>query len=227
VKLTLHGERLLVHARTILHHHDEAVANISGAELSGTLRFGCPDDYASAFLPEILRGFAGMHPQVFVEVFCAPTPRLEEQLKAHLLDLALISISDAEDDANVIRREPLVWVGNQSDDAAGKEPLQLALSHPDTLDYRAACAGLESIKRTYRIAYASSNISGLLAVVRSGQAVAVLTSAAVPADLKILQPGPLLPRLPTVGLTVRFDLQRPSSLAVEFSDHLRRLLPGL
>jgi DNA-binding transcriptional LysR family regulator len=227
VVLTLHGERLLGHARTILRHHDAALAEISGTGLSGTLRFGCPDDYAAAFLPDILRSFAGRHPHVFLEVFCAPTPRLEERIKKHELDLALISTTDAADTALVIRREPLVWVGNQHDNAAAAEPLQLALSDPDTLDYRAACEGLDAANRRYRIAYASGSISGLLAVVRSGQAVAVLTQAAVPADLQIFPPGALLPRLPTVCLTVKFDLKRPPVLVAEFADHLQRLLPTL
>ena len=39
VLLTLGGERLLGPARTILRHHDAAAADISGAGLSGTLRF--------------------------------------------------------------------------------------------------------------------------------------------------------------------------------------------
>jgi DNA-binding transcriptional LysR family regulator len=227
VLLTLHGERLLGHARTILRHHDAAMADISGTGLSGTLRFGCPDDYAAAFLPHILRSFAGRHPQVFVEVFCAPTPRLVERLRKHALDLALISTTEADETARVIRREPLVWVGNQHDDAVAREPLQLALSDPDTLDHRAACASLDAARRPYRVAYASGSISGLLAVVRSGQAIAVLTQAAVPGDLQILAPGKLLPCLPAVGLTVKFDLQRPPALAVEFGEHLQRLLPTL
>ena len=227
VQLTVHGERLLGHARTILRHHDEAMADISGAGLSGTLRFGCPDDYAAAFLPHILRSFAGRHPQVFVEVFCAPTPRLEERLRKHALDLALISTTEADGAAFVIRREPLVWVGNQHDDVVLREPLQLALSDPDTQDYRAACESLDKARRPYRIAYASGSISGLLAVVRSGQAVAVLTQAAVPSDLRILAPGTMLPGLPAVGLTVKFDLQRPSVVVAEFGEHLQRLLPTL
>jgi DNA-binding transcriptional LysR family regulator len=227
VVLTLHGERLLGHARTILRHHDAAVADISGEGLSGTLRFGCPDDYAAAFLPQVLRSFAGRHPQVFVEVFCAPTPRLAERLKKHALDLALVSTAAAENTGPVIRREPLVWVGNQHDNAATREPLQLALSDPDTLDHRAACEGLDAAKRRYRIAYASGSISGLLAVVRSGQAIAVLTQSAVPADLQILPTGNLLPRLPAVGLTVKFDLQRPPTLVAEFAEHLRKVLPTL
>lgn len=227
VVLTLHGERLLGHARTILRHHDAAVADISGAGLSGTLRFGCPEDYAAAFLPQILRSFAGRHPQVFVEVFCAPTPRLQERLRTHAVDLALTSTADVDGATPVVRREPLVWVGNQHDRASEREPLQLALSDPDTLDHRAACDRLDAAGRPYRVAYASGSMSGLLAVVRSGQAIAVLTQAAVPADLQILPTGERLPPLPTVGLSVQFDLRRPSALVAEFGEHLQRVLPTL
>ena len=227
VVLTLHGERLLGHARTILRHHDAAVADISGAGLTGTLRFGCPDDYAAAFLPHILRSFAGRHPQVFVEVYCAPTPRLLEQLVKHALDLALISTTDTDGATPVMRREPLVWVGNRHDHAVAREPLQLALSDPDTLDHRAACERLDAARRPYRVAYASGSMSGLLAVVRSGQAIAVLTQAAVPADLQILATGERLPPLPTVGLTVKFDLPRPPPLVAEFAEHLQKIVPTL
>jgi len=227
VALTLHGERLLGHARTILRHHDAAVADISGAGLTGTLRFGCPDDYAAAFLPHILRSFAGRHPQVFVEVFCAPTPRLLERLRKHALDLALISTTDTEGTTPVMRREPLVWVGNRHDDATAQEPLRLALSDPDTLDHRAACEQLDAARRPYRVAYASGSMSGLLAVVRSGQAIAVLTQAAVPPDLQILATGKRLPRLPTVGLIVKFDLSRPPALVAEFAEHLQKIVPTL
>lgn len=226
VVLTLHGERLLGHARTILRHHDAAVADISGAGLTGTIRFGCPDDYAAAFLPQILRDFAGRHPQVFVEVICAPTPRLSERLRQHALDLALVSTSEVAGRKG-IRREPLVWVGNQGDGAGGRTPLQLALSDPDTLDHQAACAALEAAGRAYRVAYASGSISGLLAVVRSGQAIAVLTQAAVPADLRILSAGEDLPELPAVDISVQFDLARPPSLVREFAAHLEKILPTL
>lgn len=228
VTLTLHGERLLGHARTLLRHHDAAVADLTGAGLTGTLRFGCPDDYAAAFLPHILRSFAGRHPQVLVEVVCAPTPRLLEQLAKHALDLALISTAESDRSAAVLRREPLVWVGNRHDHAATQEPLQLALSDPDTLDHRAARERLDAAGRPYRVAYASGSISGLLAVVRSGQAIAVLTQAAVPADLQILPTDEhRLPPLPTVGLTVQFDLPRPPELVAEFAEHLQRIVPTL
>lgn len=227
VTLTVHGERLLAHAHDILRGHDAAVADIMGTGLSGTLRLGCPEDYATAFLPQILRSFAGRHPQVAVEVFCAPTPRLEARLQRHALDLALISVHEAREPSLLLRREPLVWVGTRHDELVARQPLPLALSDPDTLDHRAACERLEAAGRRYRIAYASASMAGLLGVVRSGQAVAVLTQAAVPADLLVLPAGEHLPALPTVALTLAHNPPQGSALGAAFAAHLKQLVPAL
>jgi DNA-binding transcriptional LysR family regulator len=227
VFLTVHGERLLAHARRILRSHDDALAELSGRSLAGTLRFGCPDDYANAFLPALLRGFAQLHPQAMIEVVCASTPRLLGQLDRNLLDLALTSVSfDAAADA--LRLEELVWVGSRTGDAQLSEPLRLALGDPDALDHRAALAALGKAGRAYRVAYSSGSLSGLLAMVRSGQAVAVLTRAAVPADLGVFPKSAGLPDLPRIGLTLRMDEKRAlSPLVRAFEAHVRAVLPTL
>lgn len=226
VVLTGSGERLLGHAQRILRAHDEAMADMSGRGLSGTIRFGCPDDYAAAFLPHLLREFAVVHPHAQVEVICEPTPRLLEQLSRHALDLALISLPDGVDTPNVIRREALVWIGSPGLDGVlsnPDEPLPLALSDSDTLDHIAACDALSKAGRAYRIAYASSNLAGLTALARSGQAFAVMTQTAVPPDLRIVT-ADTLPTLPSVGITVKFDRARPSHLSVAFADQIRQTL---
>ncbi len=226
VSLTVHGERLLNHAQRILRAHDDALAELTGRSLSGTLRFGCPDDYADAFLPPLLRSFAELHPQAMIEVVCAATPRLLKQLDRNILDLALISV--ALDSVHpTLRQEDLVWVGPKTGHGDWPDPLPLALGDPDTLDHHAAIAALEQTGRDYRIAYSSGSLSGLLAVVRSGQAVAVLTRAAVPADLGILSPAMGLPELPRVGLITRMDERRASPLTRAFEAHIRSTLPAL
>lgn len=227
VVLTPFGARLLAHAEKILRHHDEALAELSGQGLSGTIRFGCPDDYAAVFLPHLLRSFARQHPQVLVEVLCAPTPRLLPRLKRHALDLALISLAETEKGENIIRREPFVWVVARGSDAAAQHPLQLALSDPDTLDHQAARRSLDRAGRSYRVAYASGSIAGLAAVVRSGQAIAVLTRTAVPPDLEIVPPHAGLPSLPSVGIAVRLDRDRPPPLVKAFAEHVRLTLPTI
>lgn len=235
VALTNPGERLLVHAQRMLRLHDEAMADLCGTGLSGTLRFGCPDDYAAVFLPSLLRQFSSQHPQALVEVVCVPTPRLLEQLDKRAVDLAMVSLpltatefADARGtDDEIIRREQLVWIGSPELDAAHFDPLPLALSDPDTLDHIAACEALERSGRAYRVAYASSSLAGLTALVRSGQAFAVMTQTAVPPDLAILNGDPALPPLPAVGITIKFGRKRPSLLTAAFAEHIRLTLPLL
>ncbi|MEK6349163.1 MAG: LysR family transcriptional regulator [Burkholderia sp.] len=242
VILTHAGERLLAHAQRILRLHDEALADLSGKGLSGTIRFGCPDDYATVFLPPLLRQFSILHPHAQVEVFCAPTPRLRERLGKRVLDLALVSVPDAAvppagagaghaDGAGaadaIIRREPLVWIGYPGLAPSDFDPLPLALSDPDTLDHLAARDALQRAGRAYRIAYASSSLAGLTALVRSGQAFAVITQTAVPPDLSILGADPGLPALPSVAITLQLTKTPPSPLVAAFAEHIRGMLPGL
>lgn len=228
IKLTMHGERLLAHAQKILRVHDEAVAEMTGVSLSGRVRFGCPDDYARVFLLGLLQSFARQHPQVFIEVVCAPSPRLLERMKDQALDIAIISQPDSAERGQFLRCEPFVWVSSKGSDAFKLDPLQLALSDPDALDHLAATSSLERAGRDYRIAYASGSVAGLLAVVRSGQAITVLTQTGVPPDLQILPPAASgLPSLPSVGITVQIARPNPSRLVSRFEAHVRSVLPIL
>lgn len=227
VSLTAHGERLLAHAHKILRTHDEAVAELRGVSLSGRLRFGCPDDYARVFLPGLLQSFAIQHPQAFIEVVCAPTPRLLERLKDKSLDIAIISQADHGDRSQFLRCEPFVWVGSKGGDACHRDPLQLALSDPDALDHLAATESLERAGRRYRIAYASGSVAGLSAVVRSGQAITVMTQTGVPPDLQVLPASSGLPSLPMIGITVKTAGQHGTQLLDRFEAHVRDVLPGV
>lgn len=227
IALTAHGERLLAHAHKILRAHDEAVAELTGTALSGRIRFGCPDDYARIFLPELLETFARQHPQVFIEVVCASTPRLVEQLKEQSLDIAVVSLPDSPHREQFLRCEPFVWVAAKGGDAHRRDPLQLALSDPDALDHLAATTSLEKAGRRYRIAYASGSVAGLTAVVRSGQAITVMTLTGVPPDLQVLAPASGLPMLPSVGITVQTARKHPSRLLQLFEAHVRTVLPTL
>ena len=71
-RLTADGLTLLNYARRILKLNEEAVSLLQRPELTGWVRIGLPDDYATRFLPEILAGFSRTHPRVQVEVTCEP-----------------------------------------------------------------------------------------------------------------------------------------------------------
>jgi DNA-binding transcriptional LysR family regulator len=89
------------------------------------------------------------------------------------------------------------------------------LSVPETLDHQAARRALEAANVSYRVAYESVSKDGLLAIVRAGIAVAVLTRGAVPADLRIMPVGERLPALPRVGIAVVSYSGTVDSLVVE------------
>lgn len=223
VGLTATGERLLVHAEKILAAHDEAMADLSGAGLRGAISFGCPEDYLTAFLPDLLRGFTERNSRVEIEVVCAPTVELRPLLQRRRIDLALVSLPIDAEPARIIRPESLVWVANApAPPILAGEVLPLALAAADTLDHRAACDAMDRAGRAYRIAFASNSLAGLLAVARSGQAVCVVTRSAMPGDLHML--GAPLPPLPDIGISLAYASPRPASVVRAFGTFVEQSL---
>lgn len=225
VRLTTAGQKLLAHSDTLLARHDEILAEMCGTGLRGSLSLGCPEDYSIAFLPDLLRGFCSLHPDVELRMVCAPTSELRPLLHRRQIEMALVSVPDVQS-GEVIREERFVWVANEAEPAVLRyASLPLALSAPMTLDYRAACDAMEAVNRRYRITFASNSLAGLIAIARSGHAISVLTRTAVPADLYIVRGG--LPPLPAIGIALEFADQRPSAAATALGEHIRTELPKL
>lgn len=223
VELTAAGERLLAHAERILSAHDDAVSALPGSGLQGAITFGCPEDYLTAFFPDLLRGFGVRHGGVEIEVVCAPTVELKPLLQRRRIDLALVSVPAGERGGHILRPESFVWVASEAKpEILSREVLPLALSAPDTLDHRAARAALDRAQRAYRIAFASNSMTGLLAVTRSGQAISVITRSAVPPDLHVL--GAPLPDLPDLGISLAYASNRPPAIVRAFGEFVDRHL---
>jgi DNA-binding transcriptional LysR family regulator len=225
VRLTPAGERVVRHARKLLQLHEEAMSELTGEDLFGLARFGLADDYAEAFLPPLIGAFAARYPRIGVEVSCLPTPELRRSIKAGHLDLAILTLAPTGRE-RVLRRERLVWVGAMNGPAEFVQPLPLALSHRDAFDRRAALKALEKAGQSYRIAYESGSSAGLIAVVRSGLAVAVLARCSVPKDLRILAETDGLPSLPSVDLVLATG-RALSPPARRLGEHISLLLPAL
>lgn len=222
VRLTTTGEKLLAHAEALLSRHDEIIADMCGLGLKGSVSLGCPEDYSITFLPEILKGFCALNPNVELRMVCAPTTDLRPLLHRRQIELALVSVPDAAG-SEVIRPESFVWVANAPEPEVLDQPtLPLALSAPMTLDYRAACAAMDAVGRRYRIAFASNSLAGLIAIARSGHAISVLARTAVPPDLHIVTAG--LPTLPTIGIALEYADLKPSLAAQALGDHIRTVL---
>ena len=225
MRLTSAGERLLAHAASLIARHDDILADMGGATLKGTVSLGCPEDYSTAFLPALLKGFCAAYPKVEFRMVCAPTTELRPLLQRRQIDMALVSQSDPNHSA-VLRQESFVWVADAPHPAVlANDVLPLALSAPMTLDHRAACDAMEAHDRRYRVAFASNSLAGLIAIARSGHAISVLTRTAVPPDLHVVTHG--LPPLPTIGIALEFAESHPSMTVRYLGDHIRSTLPIL
>jgi DNA-binding transcriptional LysR family regulator len=213
------------HAHKLLQLHDETMSELTGEDLSGLARFGLADDYADAFLPPLMGAFAARYPRIGVEVSCLPTPELRRSIKAGRLDLALLTLAPTGRE-RVLRRERLVWVGAMNGPAEFVQPLPLALSHREAFDRRAALKALGEAEQSYRIAYESGSSAGLIAVVRSGLAVAVLARCSVPKDLRILAETTGFPSLPSVDIVLAAG-RAISPPARRLAEHVSSMLPKL
>ncbi|MBK8534136.1 MAG: LysR family transcriptional regulator [Candidatus Competibacteraceae bacterium] len=213
VQLTPDGEALLGYARRLLRLHDEAVAALTRPDLAGLVRIGTPDDYVDRFLPEILVRFARAFPRVQVEVNCEPSMTLRRWLAEERLDLALITCTPGAETGEVLRREPTVWATAERHLAHEHEPLPLALFQPGCPFRDWALAGLNGIGRTYRIAYTSASISGVLAAVTAGLAVTVLCRSVLPVGVRPLGGEEGFPPLPPASITLHRG--RPVSAVAE------------
>jgi DNA-binding transcriptional LysR family regulator len=215
------GERFVEQARKLVAMNDEIVAAFTKPELTGSVRFGTPDDYADLFLPEVLGRFARSHPQVTVDVECLPSANLTEKIKKGEIDIALVTFRDAEGDGEVIRREELVWVTSARHSPHTLETLPLATADC-TCDWRCiATSALDSVNRKHRVAYTSPNRTAIDAAVLQGLAVAAMAEICVRPGMRVLREDEGFPRLGTfgIGLTRRNGILTPATEAL--ARHIR------
>lgn len=199
VQLTTQGEQFLQHARAMVAQADAMLARFRTPDLEGEVRFGSPEDFASAYLPDILAAFAVAHPAVELHVTCQLTLPLVEEFEAGAQDLIIVK-QDPEQRyvaAQPLWRERLVWVAAPGltarfADAAHARALPLVLS-PAPCVYRArATRTLERVGVQWSGVFTSPSFAGQAAAVRAGLGYAVMPRAMVPQELVVLSEWPEL-----------------------------------
>lgn len=197
VRLTPDGERLLVHARAMVAQADAMLARFRAPEISGEVRFGSPEDFASAYLPDILGVFAAAHPAVELHVTCQLTLPLVAEFEAGQQDLIIVKQDPARRYAGAepLWQEQLVWVAASTLErdfrrARAARNLPLVLS-PAPCVYRSRAAeALDRAGAAWTGVFTSPSFAGQAAAVRAGLGYAVMPLAMVPGDLAVLEGWP-------------------------------------
>ena len=183
VALTDNGDAMLGFARSILAIHDEAAAYFTGSAMRGRLRFGSADDLALTQLPQILRDFPQLYPQINLELTVNQSGVLARRLRSGQLDLVYIKQEPDLPDGRMVRRERLVWVAHKSLQLDPDATVPLIVYQAPSLSRTAAIRSLEDAGRTWRITCNVREINGVLAALRAGIGIAVFPQNLIPGDL--------------------------------------------
>ncbi len=201
--LSRRGEAFLAKARRMLRLNDEIWSEMRDETLRGSLRVGVPHDLVTPLAPA-MKAFAEAYPDVELTLECGASPELAEAAASGAVDLALVETEAGAAGGEVIRFEPLVWVGARGGDAWRRQPLPLSMVddrcafRPIVLDALAE-AGI-----AWRTVFESGNIEATAATVRAGLAVTTWLASTVPADLEIVAARASgLPSLPSFAICLR------------------------
>lgn len=206
VRLTPDGEKLLGYARDMIAAADAMLTRFRSDDLIGEVRFGSPEDFTTAYLPDILAAFMHAHPQVLLHVSCALTRALIDEFETGLHDLVLIkqSAERVHPGARAIWREELVWVGPASESlplgfaeardlfAQRGRPLPLVLSPAACVYRERALAALDRVKAPWTSAFTSPSHAGCVAAVRAGLGYAVMPRGLIQTGVQVLHDWPVL-----------------------------------
>lgn len=217
--LTNAGETLLSYARRMLDLNDEALGAIRGSELEGWVRLGLPQDFAEAWLPDVLGQFARAHPKVRIEVKVEKTRTLVEKTVRGELDMCLNWGAAEAPHVERIADIPIMWIGRQDWPGLSPcdaEPVPLIAFEPPCTFREPAIDALDRSDIAWRLAFSSPSLAGLWAAAKAGLGVTMRTKIGLPDGLVALDPHATgLPALPEALLTlVRADKTQSPAIDV-------------
>lgn len=226
-RLTAEGDRLLNYARRMIRLNNEAIAAFDDNRLEGTLRIGTPDDYADRYMPEIIGRFAKTNPNVELYIVCEPSVDLSEKLAKGDLDIALVTHNPRARASDVVRTEPLCWVGSSNHPLPENAPVPLAVGRRDCQWRQAACAALDAEGKEYQVLFTSWSSTVVAAAVLAGMAVSVLPESALRTGMKVLTQADGFPALAPVQIGI---MKRPGlspSLSNAICNHITACLDNI
>ncbi|MGW5736799.1 MULTISPECIES: LysR family transcriptional regulator [Streptomyces] len=197
VSPTRAGEELLPYAERILSLCAQALTD-TGRALTGRCGVGLLEDLAASQLPQALADLARLHPGATLEVVSCSTAEMREAYEAGRVQLVLDEVPGVPGPLRWTVRRPLAWgIGPGVDVSA--DPLPVVLFSGTCTWRTSVMEALEGAGRSWRVAFESNSLVGVLAALRAGLGVAAL----MPTNLEPSMVGHdtgLLPALPDIEL---------------------------
>jgi len=171
LSLTRQGTLLLSYAKQMLFVQDEIRRRVADtAELTGLFRIGASETIAQSWLPDFLKAFSAVYPQINIDLTVDISTDLRQALLSRQLDLAFLMGPVSEFTVENVALPPfdLYWYC-----AAGSEPVDLRTT---------PIISFSAKTRPYR------ELMNLLSI-HVGPSVRVFTSTSLSASLQIIAAG--------------------------------------
>jgi DNA-binding transcriptional LysR family regulator len=222
LRTTPAGERLLVHAQTMMTMNDAIWGLMSRPAYEGEIRVGVPHDVVEPNIPPVLKRFDRAWPRVQVTLTSGITVELLAELDRGGLDIALSTERNVPDGAELLLRDPLVWVGARGGQAHLREPLPVSFGSPNCAFRASAITALAAINRDWRPMCEATVLDAVKATLYADTAIAPMLLSAVPDDLAVLEAADGLPALPPFCINMRLRRVGRSPVAEEFASFVRQ-----
>jgi len=162
----------------------EAVEHFRAPALSGHVRLGLSEDFASAGLTAALASFLRRNPEVELMIEIGMSGDLFRQLDEGRYDLVLAKRLHGSRRGSVVRSEPLMWcVGSQTSRMESADVVPLVLHPEPSVTRLQVLQTLEAAGRPYRVVVCSGSLAALKAAVMAGLGVSAFARYVMPEGL--------------------------------------------
>jgi DNA-binding transcriptional LysR family regulator len=224
LSVTREGEIIERMAREVLRFQAIARRRLEDEPMSGTVRVGMSDDFASGrSLTSVLGAFAARHPSVRLEVTVSNGYGLLKSLEKGHLDYVLCKAEDGfPEGATELWRERLIWVRGETALLPETGEVRLVTFDPPCCYRLRAMEALKRENRPWRVVYVSPSLAGVRAALSAGLGVTLLPVSLVTDDMRSMAED----LLPSAGMVSFGFHRRPgieTSAGIMFGELLGKL----
>ncbi len=195
--LTEAGRILLGYAKRILDLNEEALAKLTLADATGTVRVGVLEEVTHNRLVRLLTRFGRLATGIRIELDVSTSWDLAKRVQANELCLAIANTAYSPMAATPLWNESYLWAQSVDTDFSGETSIPLISDPLDSpcVGCQDAISALQHSGRAYHVVFSSMSLLATQAAVRAGLGVGMIAESAITEDMEILGPDDGYPEL--------------------------------
>lgn len=218
------GEELIGYARTIVETHDEAVARLSGSELTGRIRLGATEEVSAHHIGPVIGRFNRVHPGLTIEIQVDTSSNLEARLATGRLDVILIQVQPEDRRAGdtVLWADEQRWISSP-EWTYDEGPVPLVTFGADGFYHARARRILDRAGVDSSVVFSGPSTASVVAAIEAGVGVAAISSRSVSGEVIDWPRGRLFPLPPVFQVARLAPGERSHEVAELVADIEREL----